>query len=123
VNFLADESVEWEIVERLRQDGHSVQYVAEMSPSISDDEVLDLASQSGLLLLTGDKDFGELVYRQQRLTSGIILARLGSVPPLTRANIVAAVIRKHAEELIGSFTVITPGTTRIRQSPSSEENN
>jgi hypothetical protein len=47
VNLLADESVEREIVEHRRQDGHSVQYVAEMSPGISDDEVLNLANQSG----------------------------------------------------------------------------
>ena len=116
MNFLADESVEREIVEQLRQAGHVVQYVAEMAPSIPDDEVLDLANSSGSLLLTGDKDFGELVYRQRRLTSGIVLTRLEGLPPGTKALIVAAAISTHAAELERAFTVITPGITRIRQS-------
>jgi hypothetical protein len=40
MNFVADEGVDRLIVESLRHDGHTVWYVAEMSPSISDEEVL-----------------------------------------------------------------------------------
>lgn len=57
MNLLADESVDQQIVERLRQDGYSVQYVAEMDPGISDDVVLDLVDHEAALLLTADKDF------------------------------------------------------------------
>jgi hypothetical protein len=39
VNFLADESVDKPIVDRLRQDGYQVWYIAEIAPSISDDLV------------------------------------------------------------------------------------
>jgi Domain of unknown function (DUF5615) len=60
--LLADESVDRPIVERLRQDGHDVTYVAELSPSISDEQVLQEANTRNALLLTEDKDFGELVY-------------------------------------------------------------
>jgi Domain of unknown function (DUF5615) len=45
MNFLADESVDRQIVDRLRQDGHMVWYVAEMEPGISDDIVLGLANR------------------------------------------------------------------------------
>lgn len=45
MNFLADESVDRQIVERLRQDGHQVWYVAEMEPGVSDDVVLNLANE------------------------------------------------------------------------------
>lgn len=55
MNFLADESVDRQIVERLRQDGHLVWYVAEMEPGISDDIVLASANQEAALLLTADK--------------------------------------------------------------------
>ena len=44
MNFLADESVDGPIVEALREDGHDLQYVAEISPGITDDEVLDAAN-------------------------------------------------------------------------------
>lgn len=59
MNFLADESIDQPIVDELRRQGHQVWAVAENSPSISDDEVLELANSQLMLLVTGDKDFGE----------------------------------------------------------------
>jgi len=67
VKFLADEDVDKPIVERLRKDSHIVFYVIEMEPGISDDEVIQRANQESALLLTADKDFGELVFRQGRI--------------------------------------------------------
>jgi predicted nuclease of predicted toxin-antitoxin system len=67
LNFLADESVDGQIVERLRRDGHNVLYVAEMEPGITDDQVLEKANENQALLMTIDKDFGELVFRLGRL--------------------------------------------------------
>jgi len=75
VNFMADENIDRQIVERLRQEGHNVQYVAETDAGITDDEVLDMANRDQVLLLTADKDFGELVFRQKRITSGAIRIR------------------------------------------------
>ena len=63
MNLLADESVDGAIVDRLRADNHAVPYVAEMAPGIDDDTVLQRAMRNGALLLTGDRDFGELVFR------------------------------------------------------------
>ena len=54
MKFVADENIDRQIVDRLRQDGHMVMSVVEMDPGISDDIVLDLASQEGSLLLTAD---------------------------------------------------------------------
>lgn len=59
MNFVADESIDKQIVERLRDDSHFVWYVAEMAPSISDDEVLRIANNESAPLITSDKDFGE----------------------------------------------------------------
>ena len=115
MNFLADESVDRQIVERLRQGGHQVWYVAEMEPGISDDAVLDLANQEDALLLTADKDFGELVFRQRRLAPGVVLVRLAGLSPTSKAAIVASAVHLHGAELPHAFTVITPGAIRIRR--------
>ena len=72
---MADESVDQPVVDRLREDGHHVLAVAEMPPSIPDEAVLTLANQQGALLLTADKDFGELVFRQRRVSAGVLLIR------------------------------------------------
>ena len=77
MNLVIDESVDNLIVEALRRDGHDVLYVSEFAPGINDDKVLDLANQSGALLVTEDKDFGELVFRNGRIHTGVVLIRLG----------------------------------------------
>ena len=115
MNLLADESVDGAVVERLRRGGHAVIYVAEISPSISDEEVLREANDRRALLVTADKDFGELVFRQRRIHSGVLLVRLAGLPPTAKADIVAKVVQDHAADLNGAFTVVSPGTLRIRR--------
>ena len=116
MDILADESIDGPIVYRLRQDGYVVHYVAEMEPGISDDAVLDLANREMALLLTADRDFGELVYRQGRTTSGIVLVRLAGLSPTRKADLVSTALDQHGSELLHSFTVISPGTVRVRRS-------
>ena len=115
MKFLMDESVDRQIVDRLRRDNHTVWYVAEMAPGISDDVVLDLANQEAALLLTADKDFGELVYRQRRIAPGVVLIRLAGLSPKNKAEVVASAVNKHSTELLRAFAVITPGRIRIRR--------
>ena len=115
MRFLADECVDRQIADRLRHDGHTVLYVAEMKPGISDGEVLNLANQEDAILLTADKDFGELVFRQDRVAPGIVLVRLAGLSPAIKAEIVAAAIEDHAAEFLLSFTVIMQDSVRIRR--------
>ncbi len=115
MHILADESVDRQTVERLRQDQHRVWYVAEMQPGVPDDQVLDLANREAAILLTADRDFGELVFRQRRLTTGVVLARLAGMAPLSRAALIARVIQEYGDGLSGMFAVIAPGTVRIRR--------
>jgi len=109
LSLLADENVDRQIVALLRRDGHEVLYVAELDPGINDDEVLRYAKERHALLLTADKDFGELVYRQRLLTEGVVLFRLVGLPSEKKAELIAAAIRKHVDELSRAFTVISPG--------------
>ena len=115
MNFLADESIDRQIVTRLRQDDHKVRYIAEMAPGVSDDRVLDLANREASLLLTADKDFGELVFRQGRFTFGVMLVRLAGLSPARKAEVVAAAVDQHSPEFPGAFAVLTPRSLRIRQ--------
>lgn len=115
MKFLADENIDKPIVERLRNDGHTVLYVLEMKPSISDNEIIQLANQELALLLTTDKDFGELVFRQRRIVYGVVLVRLVGLSPQSKAETVAKAIQEHVDELAQNFTVITPVAVRIRK--------
>jgi len=116
MNLLADEGVDRQIVECLRQNGHAILYVAEMEPGILDEVVLQRANEHGALLVTEDKDFGELVYRQQLVHFGVVLIRLMGLASLTKANLVVKVFEEHSAEMTNAFTVISPGVLRIRKS-------
>ena len=60
MKFLADESVEKPVVDRLRNQGFDVMYIGEKTPCISDEDVLRLANNEDRVLITNDKDFGFL---------------------------------------------------------------
>jgi predicted nuclease of predicted toxin-antitoxin system len=115
MKFVADESLDFQIVERLRQDGWDVSYVAEMEPGISDTDVLHLANTREALIITSDRDFGELIFRQHLLSHGIIPVRLAGITPQLKAETVSSAINRHQAELPHSFVVISPALIRIRR--------
>jgi predicted nuclease of predicted toxin-antitoxin system len=114
MNLLADENIDRQIVDRLRKDGHSVEYIAEMDPGISDDEILRIAHDRNALLLTGDKDFGELLFRLRRISTGVMLLRLAGKNAEEKSSIVAQIIKEHSDSLLGSFSVLSRDQFRIR---------
>lgn len=114
MKVVADESVDGPVVTRLREDGHEVDYVAEMEPGISDDRVLSHANLRRAVLVTTDKDFGELVFRQGRINAGVLLLRLPGVSPSQKAEIVSSAVTVHGTEMQTAFSVITSKIVRIR---------
>lgn len=116
MKLLADECVDQVIVERLRQDGHDVDFIAEIAPGIQDPDVLLRAWQTGVLLLTADKDFGELVYRQRLPHAGILLLRLAGLSDDEKCQLVSAALRD-SQDLAGAFSVLSKDTLRIRRAP------
>jgi predicted nuclease of predicted toxin-antitoxin system len=118
MNFLADEGVDRQIVERLRQNGHEVPYVAEMEPGISDEEVLKRANDKNTILITADKDFGEIVFHQKLHTvGGVVLLRLAGLSAERKAEITSKVIESRSDELPATFSVVSPGKVRKRKKP------
>jgi len=76
--FLADECCDALVVRTLRELGHDVIYVAELAPGLADPDVLEQSVSEERILLTEDRDFGELVFRGQETAYGIVLLR---IPP------------------------------------------
>ncbi|HEX5470607.1 MAG TPA: DUF5615 family PIN-like protein [Lacipirellulaceae bacterium] len=82
---------------------------------MSDDDVLRQTNNQKAVLLTADKDFGELVFRQNRVHSGVVLVRLFGVSAELKAGIVVEAIQDHGDKMPGSFAVISVGIIRIRR--------
>jgi predicted nuclease of predicted toxin-antitoxin system len=115
MKFVADEGVDAPIVEMLRSMEHDVLYIAELDTGAGDEKILAFANLENRILLTRDKDFGELVFRLKKVHSGIVLERLYELETDSKVKIVQEVVDKYGEELYGSFTVIQPGKVRIRK--------
>jgi len=114
MNLVADESVDSGIISRLRQMGIGVVSISEVSSGIKDSEVLKTAADNKCLLITEDKDFGELAYRLKLVHSGILLIRLSDTPRKERIAIVADTIEKHFDQLLFNFSVISKTGLRIK---------
>lgn len=117
MNILADESIEAIIVERLRADGHTVIAVAEQSPGLKDPGVLAWAVHAHWLLLTADRDFGDMIVRDlsRAPREGVVLLRLKHTPATQKAIIAGDAFAQYATQLPNHFTVIT--RTRVRHRP------
>lgn len=112
--LVADENVDRPIVEMLRYQGHSVKYVAECAPGIADEEVLGLCVSPHALLITTDKDFGELVFRDGKSHCGVLLLRFMGLPAQAKAERVVWAVKEHGIEMTGGFAVLSPSTLRMR---------
>ncbi len=110
--IVADESVDFRIVTRLREINFTVYSVAEEQPSIPDTTVLAIAENNKALLITEDKDFGELVFRLQLPHHGILLIRI--IEAEYKIFTVADTIHKYYDEMINKFSVINNTKLRIK---------
>jgi len=115
LRFLLDANVQMAVAQALRQDGHDVLRVSEVNARMPDSQVLDLASKQDRILVTNDKDFGELVFLRGQLAPGILLLRLSSGDPREVAKTVVAVVRDTGERLEGQFAVVTDNRIRLRK--------
>jgi|SRR6516165_4759982 len=115
MRFVADENVSRLVIERLRSDGHDV--IAETRSGAPDEDVLNAAGAEGSILITEDRDFGEMVIRQRLGVRGLILLELDRVSNRMEADTVAEVVSNHADKLLGNLVVIEPGRIRVRPLP------
>ncbi|MEZ4775677.1 MAG: DUF5615 family PIN-like protein [Bacteroidia bacterium] len=115
MKFLADENTDGIMVALLRQKGFTVLDIKELSPGIDDIEVLKMANQENAILITEDKDFGELVYRLKMVNHGVMLIRLSGWESSQKGKYVAEVIDRHKEQFWDSFSVISTDKIRIRK--------
>jgi predicted nuclease of predicted toxin-antitoxin system len=114
MRLMVDESAGQAVLAYLRTAGHDVLAVAEIMPQAGDREILERATSDRRILITNDKDFGELVFRSQYTAPGVVLFRLRDEHPANRVRTVATLLAQYADRLAGHFTVATEDSVRIR---------
>ena len=115
MNFLLDESAEFRLGRWLASQGHDVTAIARDYPhALSDREVLAIALREGRILITNDRDFGELIVRENLPHAGVIFFRLGAAGVDVKIERSADLLLSHADQL-GRFIVVTPRGIRVRR--------
>lgn len=119
MRLLANENFPLDAVAALRNTGHEVAWVRTDAPGMADPEVLAWAVRDHLILLTFDKDFGDLAFHAGLPAScGIVLFRLSAGSSGALAAQVLAAIQARSD-WSGHFAVVEPGRIRMRPLPSS----
>ena len=115
MRILVDACVARQIVQALRSDSHDVIYVEELEGNPSDDELLRLAAATERVIVTRDKDFGELAVKQHVPHRGILQIR--RLPLRQQIEACRVAFARHADDLARNCIVtVQPGRIRIRRS-------
>jgi predicted nuclease of predicted toxin-antitoxin system len=112
--FLLDESADLPLRDHLRARGHDATAIAHEYPaSLADDDVLAIAVAENRILITNDRDFGELVFRRRLPHRGIILFRLGDEALPIKIAWLDHVLDVYADRL-REFLVVNDRGVRVR---------
>jgi predicted nuclease of predicted toxin-antitoxin system len=114
MNILADANIEGALVRWLRSIQCNVIWACELPPSTPDSSLMDLANETQSVLLTYDRDFGELVFRQRQIAHGIVLLRFTPKHEAPRL----ALLQRHWQTVVrqskNHFTVVNDSKVRVR---------
>ena len=115
MRFLADENFPGSVVAVLSGRGHDVTWIRTAAPGMKDADILSWAARESRILLTFDKDFGELALNAPLpKTCGVVLFRT-PMPPAAKAGARLAVEIEARDDWTGNFSVVEPGRVRMRK--------
>jgi predicted nuclease of predicted toxin-antitoxin system len=117
MRLCSNENLPEECVIRLRADGHDVLWIREAAPGSPDAKVLARAHSENRLLITFDKDFGELVFKSGAKTShGVVLFRIAQPSAAAVATRVSVVLASR-NDWSDHFSVVEESAVRMRPLP------
>jgi predicted nuclease of predicted toxin-antitoxin system len=120
LRLLADENIPGPLVSALRADGHDVAWVVESGPGTPDPDVLAAAQRENRILITNDRDFGQLAFQlRQTASAGVIQLRLPAPSLRSFVEISVSALRV-PREWQGCFSVVEVGRVRMVQLPRRE---
>jgi len=98
-----------------RDIGFDVVSIREINQSMEDRGILELAVKEERLVITMDKDFGELVYNSKNMHSGVLLLRMEDAGWKQKIDVLSEIFSKYSEDIRGNFSVYHAGKLRIRK--------
>lgn len=109
--FLVDESVGKKFADVLKNSGVDVLFGGDAMPELADEDVLSFANKGNRILITADKDFGELIFKLNMSARGVIFLRTLTRDPEERFDLVKHILNKSKDK----FIVVKEGQIRVRK--------
>ncbi len=98
----------------LKNAGYDVLALRDIDPKMPDDKILEIAAREKRLLITMDKDFGELVYYSGKSHAGVLLLRSEDAISQEKLKVIKNIFTEYEEHIAGHFCVYQNKRLRIR---------
>ena len=115
LRFLVDVGVGKGVEEYLREEGYDTKAVRDIDPRLEDSVIIRTAVSENRMVITMDKDFGELVYHSSMEHSGVLLLRLEDATGSEKLKVVKNIMNNYADLIKNSFCVFQNDKFRIRK--------
>ena len=115
LRFLIDVGVGIGIEKYLRQVGYNTKAVREIDPRLEDEAIIRTAVSENRMVVTMDKDFGELVYHSSMEHCGVLLLRLENANGSEKLKIVKHIMENYSSQIKNCFCVFQNDKFRIRR--------
>jgi predicted nuclease of predicted toxin-antitoxin system len=114
LKFLIDVGVGKKVEQWLSASDHDVKTVRALDPKLPDHRILQIAARENRIVVTMDKDFGEMIFRAEQTHAGVLLLRLDDATSDEKVRVVSEIVQNYADKLVGKFSVYQSGRLRTR---------
>jgi predicted nuclease of predicted toxin-antitoxin system len=115
LRFLVDVGVGKKVEEYLLEKGYDTKTVRSINQRMQDQEIIRLAALEKRIVITMDKDFGELVYHSEMEHRGILLLRLEDATGSEKQQVIAKILARYADKITNNFCVYQNKKFRFRK--------
>ena len=113
MKFIVDECTGPGVARWLYHENYDVFSIYEHARGMSDEHILKKAVIENRILITNDKDFGEMVFRERKPHKGIIFLRLEDERAANKIKLLALLLKNFSDHLTDNFVVVTEKNVRI----------
>jgi len=118
LKFLIDVGVGKSIEKWLAEKAYDTCAVRHINPSMTDREIVLRAREDNRIIITMDKDFGELIYQSHMTHAGVLLLRLEDESAEEKLRVVRKILAGYSDKIAHAFSVYQNGRLRVRHTSS-----
>lgn len=115
MKFIVDESTGHSAAEFLKEEGHDAVFVGDIEKGISDREILEQAFEENRIIVTNDKDFGELTVRHEIEAEGVVILRLNIETPENKRKVLGHLLDEHSEKMEDNLVIAREDQIKTRK--------